>query len=258
MKRMYRLYVRTLAAIANFVGVLTQHCHLYDMSLSYGKFCPISGIQLNSPLGLCALGCIQLDWCVAFSHNATDGTCTRTSEPCPLAIPAPGMTKFIYAVLSEKPLNECFGWIKFIPPAPDIDRMVTSDRPDIRVARLTQNDITIVGYQLDNNCYAGYFAIEVAARPGLVEWACERLRIADDCTAFWVPYSAGDTLPTRAVTGGVMRNEGRVVYVAKFFYIVYGIQVSVIGHYIEQAQEARSTDGANKITSATMELLVIL
>ena len=247
--------------IGSFMNISKQHCQLFDMSSFYGKMCSISGIQFHSPPGLCALECIELDSCVAFSHNATDRTCTRTSEPCPLALPATGRV-FMYAVLLEKPVDKCFGWVTLIPLDPDIDRMLTSDRPDFRVARLTKNDITdiaVVGYQSNNYCYAGYSTIEVESIRG-PEWACERLHIADDCTAFWVPYSAGDTLPTRAVTGGAMTTGGNVMYVTKFFAIVYGtVQMSVIGHYTEEAQETRSSIGGDqKLTSATMELLVIL
>ena len=34
-----------------------------------------------------------------------------TSEPCPLALPAPGMDNHMFAVFSEKPLAQCFLWL---------------------------------------------------------------------------------------------------------------------------------------------------
>ena len=118
-------------------------------------------------------------------------------------------------------------------------------------ARLVKNDVIVVGFQLQEDCYAIYDSTVTVQMSN--EWACEWLRIADDCTAFWVPYSAGDTLPIRAVTDGTMAN-GDVMYIAKFA----SSGVFLIGHYMVDAQEARANMIDSIVTSATMELLIVL
>ena len=118
-------------------------------------------------------------------------------------------------------------------------------------ARLVKNDVIVVGFQLQEDCYAIYDSTVTVQMSN--EWACEWLRIADDCTAFWVPYNAGDTLPIRAVTGGTMTN-GDVIYIAKFA----SSGVFLIGHYMVDAQEARASMIDSIVTSTTMELLIIL
>ena len=97
---------------------------------------------------------MKLDSCVAFSHNATDGTCTRTSEPCAVALPAPGMGKDMYAVATEKAVIQCVQWVTYISKAEAIDRLVTLDQaevPNMYAARLVKNDAIVVGFQLEED-----------------------------------------------------------------------------------------------------------
>ena len=257
-RRMHCLSVGILVAVASFAGILTQHCQVYDESSMYGKFCPISGLQFQSPPGLCIYACLHSDWCVAFSHNATNGTCTMTLEPCPLALPAPGMDNYMFAVFSEKPLAHCFQWVPFNGHEPPDNRMIIVINKVSSVffilARMKKNNATGLGYEelSTKKCYAH---IPTTGPVTTFEegWICERLRIVNGCTAFWVPYKAGESLPGRAVTGGAMAN-GDVMYVAHFPR--FGI--SFCGYYTEEGQEARSATWSSVVTSKTMELLVIL
>ena len=199
---------------------------------------------------------MKLDSCIAFSHNATDGTCTRTSGPCAVALPAPGMGKYMYAVVTEKTVAQCVEWVTYIKFTEAIDRLVTLDQPKyaniyVYAARLVKNNVIVVGFQVQEDCFAIYDStVEIQMSHG---WACEWLRIADDCTAFWVPYRAGDTLPTRVVTGDTMANDD-VMYIAKF----ESDETFIVGHYTVDAQEARSNLIGSIVASTTMELLVIL
>ena len=252
---MRRLFVGILVAVASFAGIFTQHCKIYDISSIYGTFCTMSGLQFHSPPKLCIHACLESDSCIAFSYNATDGTCTLTSEPCPLALSVPGTDKYMFAVFSEKPLAQCFLWLPINRYDPVDDRAIIFKHylSDAAVARLKKNNVTTLGYEaLVGKCYASTpDSGKVHARTD--GWTCERLRIVNGCTAIWVPYNAGETLPTRAVTGGAMTN-GDVMYVAKLL-----IRSELFcGYYTEENQEAHATNTGHRVTSMRMELLVIL
>ena len=252
---MYSFNVGTLAAVASIaVVILAKPCQIDDISSIYDAFCPMSGIKFQSPPELCRDACLQLGWCFAFSYNATDGTCTMTSQPCPEALPAPEMDNYMFVLLSQKSPAQCAEWVEFNEPADG--RMINVKWRTyfyFRVARLEKNDVTYLGYEnIDKgDCYAS--TPESSAVSTLGGFTCERLRMANDCTAFWVPYNAGDTLPTRAVAGGTMTN-GDVMYVAKF----HDGQRWLVGYYTVESQKAHSTFGVAYPTSATMELLIIL
>ena len=179
-----------------------------------------------------------------------------TSEPCHLALPAPGMDNHMFAVFSEKPLAQCFLWLPFNRHEPVDDRAIIFKHyySDATVARLKKNNVTTLGYELLGlrSCYAS--TPDSGKVNALIDkWKCERLRIVNGCTAFWVPYNAGQTLPARAVTGGAMTN-GDVMYVAKF----QSRSNLYCGYYTEEGQEAHATNTGSRIKSTRMELLVIL
>ena len=253
---MRRLFVGILVAVVSFAGILTQHCKVYDISSIYGRFCTMSGLQFHSPPELCIHACLEWDSCIAFSYNATDGTCTITSEPCPLALSVPEMDKYMFAVFSEKPLAQCFLWLPFNRHEPVDDRPVIFKHhySDATVARLKKNNVTTLGYEVLGlrGCFAS--TPDSGKINGIIEkWKCERLRIVNGCTAIWVPYNAGESLPARAVTGGAMPS-GDVMYVAK---LQSGGRV-FCGYYTEEGQEAVATTTGSWAKSTRMELLVIL
>ena len=85
-------------------------------------------------------------------------------------------------------------------------------------------------------------------------YSCQRLRIMEDCTVFWVPYTARDPIPSRAVMAGHTAN-GSVVYVTKF----YGIKShSLAGHYVDGAERTSGVRGRAVESSTTMMMLVVL
>ena len=65
-------------------------------------------------------------------------------------------------------------------------------------------------------------------------YPCERLRVKEGCTSFWIPYIARDPRPPRAVIAGHMVSGDRV-YVTKFDYY-HPPALSLSGHYVEGAE----------------------
>ena len=67
---------------------------------------------------------------------------------------------------------------------------------DATVARLKKNNVTTLGYKLLGlrSCFAST-PDSGKIDPLLERWTCELLRLVNGCTAFWVPYKAGESLP---------------------------------------------------------------
>ena len=111
----------------------------------------------------CRYMCLQSVICRAYNYNATDGTCTLFRTPCPQAF-AEALMEF--AVLTQKSSDECYQWIPYVPGDAIDSRMVYTDN---------------AGLLPEFGSSQGY--------------PCQRLRIEEDCTIIWVPYTAPDSIP---------------------------------------------------------------
>ena len=108
-------------------------------------------------------------------------------------------------------------------------------------------------YTTHSKCYASWESSQFDNKQG---YPCQRLRIMEDCTVFWVPYTAGHPIHPRSVIGGHMAN-GDVVYVTKFDYS-YPPVVSLAGHYVKGTDRTISPAGGALQSSTTMMMLIVL
>ena len=117
----------------------------------------------------------------------------------------------------------------------------------------------IIGYehrpQPYQNCFT-YSTVDEVIVLGSPSSPLERLRIADDCTAFRVLYIARDPLPARAVSGGRMVS-GEVAYVVMLDILEDSSTIWISGYYTEGALYAVSAYYSLQI-STTMMMLVVL
>ena len=202
----------------------------------------------------CKYLCLQSTNCAAFNHDTADNSCTFLRNPCPLVHGAPGMEYFVFPA---KPAYQCVQWIPYTSGDPVDDRMIASQIGEQMVSRIRYKGNYNIGYQYIpyKQCFT-YTTVDDGIVSSGSSSPCERLRIADDCTAFWIPYTAGDPLPTRVVTGGHMV-DGEVAYVIKFDILHEGAPVTISGYYTEGAPQAVSAYLGRR-TSNTMTMLVIL
>ena len=261
MKTICILFLVTSVTITSYlIRGIDANCHSYDMYESYkipgGRNCPTEGAVLPNDLTVhqCKYLCIQSANCVAFNHNTAHNKCTFLDKPCPLANGVPGMEYFVF---TAKPSHQCFQWLPYTPGDALDDRMIEIQIGALMVSRIKYNGNYIIGYQYipQQQCFT-YTTVDNQIVSSSSSAPCERLRIADDCTAFWVSYMAGDALPAREVTGGRMAS-GEVGYVVKFDILYNSETVTISGYYTEGASHAISAYYGFR-NSNTMMMLVIL
>ena len=255
----FLLVISVIVAVTCLLGA-EANCQSYDIYNSDltpdGLYCSIGGIALSydSTLHQCKYLCLQSANCAAFNHNRTDDKCTFFHNPCPLAHKAPEMEYFVF---TKTPTDQCSQWIPYTSNDPLDDRMIASHIGTQMVSRIRYNGNYLIGYQYIpyKQCFT-YTTVDDRIVSSGSSAPCERLRIADDCTAFWIPYTAEESLSPRAVTGGRMAS-GEIAYVVKFDIYEDSSTIWISGYYTEGAPNAVSAYYRIR-TSNTMMMLVIL
>ena len=235
--------------------ILAEHCEVYSLFLGYdGRYCTGEGnATWFMPAHHCRATCLESIICKAYNYNVTDGTCTSFTSPCPQAISDPIME---FAVFTHIPYEDCYEWVLYSSGDTLDERMISTDDPRYTICRIhdSGNDVVCYFTTFFPNCYAssGGSPFNSIDRG----YPCERFRVKEGCTSFWVPYIAHDPIPPRAVIAGHMVNGDRV-YVTKFDY--HGPPVlSLSGHYVEGAENTITASGGAARYSNTMMMMVIL
>ena len=231
-----------------------EHCKLFSMSDPYnGRYCPGDGMVIPHLLTYqCRYVCIVSPTCKAYNYNATERTCTRLASPCLQAISDSVMD---FAVLTANPVDQCYEWVPYSSGDTVEPRMVFTDDTYRAVSRMQRGGEDRVGYfdAQKSACYASWESSDFINTQG---YPCQLLRIIQDCTVFWVPYTAGNPINPRSVNGGRMVN-GDMVYVTKFDYN-YPPVLSLVGHYVQGADHTISPAGSVTRSSASMMMLIML
>ena len=235
--------------------ISAELCKLYSLPLPYTRrYCPGDGRIIPRLLPhQCRYTCLLSPTCKAYNYNATEKVCTHLTSPCPLAFSDTAME---YAVFREKSIDQCYQWES--NSSEDVSRMITTDIPTSFICRMQRNDSDILCrfHAMRTKCYAIWENSTFENNDG---YPCQRLRIMEGCTVFWVPYTAGDPINPTAVIGGHMAN-GSVVYVTKFdYYNPNRPSVkSLVGHYVEGAAFTIGRLRGTTRRSSTMMMLVVL
>ena len=235
--------------------VSAEYCEEYNLLMSHnGRYCTGEGDSTqHMPPHHCQASCLQSATCHAYNYNITKGICTRFTSPCPEAKSDPIME---FVVFTQRPYEKCYEWIPYSAGDTADDRMIYTDDPWRMICRM-QKDGNDFGCYFDTrypNCYSttGHSLFkESDGHP------CQRMRIKEGCTIFWVSYIARDPIPPRAVISGRMANGDRV-YVTKFDYNYPPVQ-SLSGHYVEGAANTFAPYGWGVTRhSSTMMMMVVL
>ena len=152
---------------------------------------------------------------------------------------------------------QCYEWVPYIAGDFISERMIFTDTQMHMICRMKVGDNDVVCYftRALLRCY-GAMATTGPYFNSHQGYPCQRLRIMEGCTIFWVPYTARDPIPHRAVTAGSMANGDRV-YVTKFGYN-NSLILTLAGHYVEGADATVSPLGWATRRSSTMMMMVIL
>ena len=244
----------SIVVITILAALAAENCKLLSVSKPYsGIYCPGNGLAIpRLLLDQYRYTCLGSPTCNAYNYNSTERTCTRFTSPCLQAIPNSVME---FAVFTEKSMDQCYVWVPYSPGDAVDPRMVSTDDAHRIICRMQKDDDDILCYfdSRSSACYAIWEYPEFNNNQG---YPCQRLRITDECTIFWVPYTAGHPVNPRSAIGGHMAN-GDVVYVTKFDDSFPPV-ISLAGHYVHGADRTIATTGGVVRSSSTMMMLIVL
>ena len=234
-------------------AIADEQCKLFELSMPYsGRYCPADGmVSIDLLPHQCRYICLQSTACKAYNYNATDGACVLFTSPCPLAVTD---TMMEFAVFTDKTIHQCYQWLPYSLGVDTDERMIATDASHRIICRMQKagDDIVCQYNTRSSRCFANLGISSFSSKQG---YPCQRLRIMEGCTVFWVPYTARDPIHPRAVIAGHMVN-GDTVHVTKFGNnpSVY----SLAGHYVEGATHTFGNSGGDFQSSAFMMMLVVL
>ena len=215
-----------------------------------GLYCAThGGRRSNIPLHHCKSNCLQSSQCTAVNYNVSDATCTEMSTPCALAIYDSTM---IYMLFNERVREQCFTWIMHSELTSSHTRQVYDKNGKKRVSRILYQSGFYPASSDDRWCYTGT-GIELINRENNV---CEVLILSPSCTEAWVPYEAGQPLPSGAETAGITE-EGEATYPVMFAPEIDPDHYR-IGYYTVASGYGMITYGSAHHHATAMMMLVLI
>ena len=176
-----------------------------------GMYCPTPSLLSSKiPLHHCKLYCIHSSQCIALNYNESDGTCTELLTPCVQTDNDPTM---LYIMFNKREQRHCFTWIWRKRLLAKDTRLMYTTLGDVKVARIVYQAGFYPAYLSANGarCYTGTGTQTLSSRNN----NCEVLVLSPNCTAAWVPYEAGQPIPTGAETAGPTM-DGEATYTVMF------------------------------------------
>ena len=181
-------------------NVAVRRCELYNLWKPHGgRCCTGEGTVTRKLLHhQCLYICLQSTTCKAYNYNITEETCTRFASVCPQAYSDPTMECVVFR---KTPINQCYEWVPCNSRDPIDERMIATDCPSYIVARLhvSGNDVVCYFSTISDAWWGNLEGTEYSTRQG---YQCERLHAVKGCTIYWVPYTAGGTLPSHWMCHG--------------------------------------------------------
>ena len=158
---------------------------------------------------ICKWRCLQSRGCGAMSYNPMSGTCMLATQPCAMA---ETHSEYRLMVFSRQEHKECAVWVRdqaHIVPA----RIVTTGSGGY-VARIAIGGNTLVG---NGNLPGQNWNTYIAHEGQQIYYPNQDfLTVHPNCTMAWIPYTAGDILPRKALVTGMLK--GRRLYSSRSWH----------------------------------------
>ena len=213
-----------------------------------GYYCDggYSTMDGNITQKLCTRACLISQVCATMAYNPVNGACLLAALPC---VVARKQGEFMLMVFRKQEHVNCAVWVQdesgVIP-----GRILSLG--DSHVGRVYNNGDLLVG----NANQPGQNWNTYIAREGQQIYfpTEDLLTVHPNCTMAWLPYNAGDSLPSKAVATGGLAN-GRRLYSSLSFHAP--ANKWVIGTYAEGDTAAYyAYDGSNAVT--LFDILVVV
>ena len=193
----------------------------------------------------CVWRCLRTEACRYINHNSATAQCELGFGQCESLQPAAGVIVNAFG----PPRHSCLRWgsdqeAGWVP--------IQERNGYMYVARTTSNDVLIIGqfFTVSQELWANREGVHIGPVTG--NQNIEILTKDAACPLPWMSYTAGEPLPSGAVTGGHLA-DGSAVYLAKIAdnnYLFFGYYNPKVGlAYYEHY-------GA--LTKTSMEILILL
>ena len=186
--------------------MFTDTVHAYTTGLSFeyeeencpniGVYCTTQPLLSSKVPHHCKLNCIESLKCEAVNYNESGGTCTEILVPCVMANIDPTM---MYIMFNKRIHSHCFTWVERREVMRNHTRQVYNRNGNVTVARILYKSGFCPAYTNSFGCYTG----TGIQRINTANNVCEFLVLSPSCTTAWVPYEAGQPIPTSAEYAGL-------------------------------------------------------
>ena len=203
---------------------------------------------------MCTYQCIRRNDCSIINYNTEKNTCHLSNDPC---VALEGDDTFQVNNLGLFHRSECLRWL----PTSSFENSETVISPDC--------------HHLETVCYVGRLISSTNILPGKymresdkvgtvfngnevthIHFSSikETLDVRPGCQLTWMPFSAGDVIPTGAVEGGFLESNGATLYVIR---APAGPRTAIFGYY-DPASNSGYVPHFGPVLVIEMELLVLL
>ena len=174
---------------------------------------PLNGFRCNGPnyasprsvtQGSCVHACMASRSCSTMSYNPVSNTCLLAGQPC---VKAEKHDDFMLMIFREQENVDCSVWVRDQSGVVPARMLIGPD--DAQVGRVTVGDELLVGqaYNPGQN-----WNTYIAKDGNQIYFPNEDfLTVHANCTMAWLPYTAGDSVPHKAVVTGMLA-DGRRLY----------------------------------------------
>ena len=200
---------------------------------------------------VCAMICAQHTLCRSFNYNFVENKCVLNEGPCLHLMPS---IHFLAVIFGDAQAEVCLRWVPIVDfsaasAIPTSPCNAHSDFATCYVGRLVYTPHVLPGKYQDTNKNI-YSVLRGAEESNGIK---EVLQVTNGCDISWVSFTAGGTVPSRAVVGGYLADgAGSNLYVIRG--VVSGFKF--IGYYDPASEHGYvESGGAHMITQ--MEVLVL-
>ena len=206
----------TLSFLSMGTGVYTKDtcANVITKKTIEGYYCPVDTktVQLSHvSRHVCTHYCVTVLQCAMLSYHETKGMCMLQREICLEMVQSTGQV-FSSIILYGSTKQECITWLPYPGSVPDHERLVVMDNGN-QVGRFRHNNEILPGKIAGSKVKTVSFVNGPTKIDDNLTPSVEFLVVSEMCGITWVPYVAGNPMPSRAVVGG-RKVDGEPLFVA--------------------------------------------
>ena len=222
-----------------------------------GYYCPVDTktVQISHvSRHLCTHYCVTVLQCPVFSYYETKGMCMLQREICLEMVQGTGQV-FSSIIVYGSTKQECITWLPYPGSVPDQERLVVMANGN-QVVRFRHNNEILPGKATASKVKTVSFVNVPTKIDANLNPSVEYLVVSDTCSITWVPYVAGNPMPSRAVVGGQKVN-GKPLFVAALWVTMNDMKKKYLyGCFDPESNLGYAAAGSETESNSTVDIMV--